>query len=1009
MHSPRNLIPLDASCGLAACELQNAISPAGGASVLRGRATGISTEPLGKRLSGEYYEPQPLTALLQRTGPAVFATTSDQIENTMKRSTVALLTLTLVAASIAGCERGGNESNAVERTAELIIGYDDLDIPFEEFRLDNGLRVIVHEDHKAPIIATNLWYHVGSKNENPGKTGFAHLFEHLMFNGTENYDDEYFGPFEQVGATNMNGTTNSDRTNYYQTVPTTALDLALWMESDRMGHLLGAIDQDKLDEQRGVVQNEKRQGDNRPYGKAFDYITENLFPVGHPYSWTTIGSMEDLNAASLEDVREWFATYYGPNNATLVLAGDIDVATAREKAELYFGHIPAGPPLARLETWIPTLSQERRMVVEDRVPQARIYKTWPSPEWGQDEAEWLSLAGSILGDGRNSRLYQRLVYEEQVATDVRVFASADEIAGGFVIWATAQPGQDLAEVERLLDEEVQRFLEDGPSPDELARIVTETRAGFIRASERVSGKASILIEGAVFGGRPDAYKDSLAIMNSALPDDLRDAARRWLSQPAFTLEIHPFAANLAATALDADRSGPPSPASFPQAEFPDLQIGELSNGIRLIVATRDAVPVVHLSLQLNIGYAADQFSQPGTAGLTIDMLEEGTVSRDALQISEELAQLGANLRTGSNLDYSFLSLSALTENLQPSLEIYGDVILNPAFPESGLERLKRLTIAAIQREKTTPSSMALRIFPQLIYGEGHAYSLPMTGSGTEASVAALQRADLVDFHATWFRPNNATMIVVGDTNLAEIKPRLDQLFEGWAPGEIPEKTIPAVTLPEQTRVFLVDRPGSEQSVIITGHVIAPRSDVRELAIQAMNFSFGGSFTSRINLNLREDKAWSYGVRSIIIDTMKQRPFIIYAPVQTDRTAESMLELDRELREVRTSRPVSAEEVDTSKRQNTLGLPGRWETARAVMSDIAEIVRFGLPEDYWQHYPQLVEAVNVAEVNDVARSLLAPDGLTWVVVGDLERIEADIRALTLGPVELMDADGNLLSN
>ena len=917
------------------------------------------------------------------------------------------LVLPLSLCALAACEQQDAISPAGDASA--VVAQDDLNIPFDEFTLENGLRVIVHEDHKAPIIATNLWYHVGSKNENPGKTGFAHLFEHLMFNGTENYDDEYFGPFQEVGATNMNGTTNTDRTNYYQTVPTSALDLALWMESDRMGHLLGVITQERLDEQRGVVQNEKRQGENQPYGKAFDYITANVFPPGHPYSWTTIGSMEDLNAASLEDVQEWFATYYGPNNATLVLAGDIDVATAREKTELYFGDIPPGPPLARLETWIPTILHDRRMVVEDRVPQARIYKTWSAPEWGSLDSEWLSLAGSILGDGRNSRLYQRLVYDEQIATDVGVYALSDEIAGGFLVYATAQPGQDLAEVERLLDEELARFLEDGPSRNELARVVTETRASFIRVMERISGKASILVEGAVFGGRPDAYQDSLAIMDSAEPGDLRDAARVWLSQPAFTLEVHPFAGNLAASAEGADRSSLPFPETFPQAEFPELQIGELSNGIRVIVATRDAVPVIHMSLQVDSGYAADQFSKPGAAGLTIDMLEEGTTSRDALEISEELAELGADLRTGANLDYAFVSLSALTENLEASMDIYGDVILNPAFPQSGLDRLKRLTIAAIQREKTTPVSMALRIFPQLIYGEGHAYSLPMTGSGTEASINALETADLVDFHSTWFRPNNATMIVVGDTNLAEITPHLEALFEDWAPSDIPEKTIPAVTLPEQTRVVLIDRPGSEQSFIIAGHIMTPKSDERELAIQSMNFSFGGSFTSRVNMNLREDKAWSYGVRSVIIDTMRQRPFIIYAPVQTDKTAASMLELDREFREIRTSRPISEEEVNTSKRQDTLRLPGRWETARAVMNDIAEIVRFGLPEDYWRGYADLVAAVDVAEVNAAARDLLAPDSLTWVVVGDLALIEADIRALNLGPIELMDADGNLLGN
>jgi zinc protease len=509
--------------------------------------------------------------------------------------------------------------------------------------------------------------------------------------------------------------------------------------------------------------------------------------------------------------------------------------------------------------------------------------------------------------------------------------------------------------------------------------------------------------------RPDAYQDSLEIINTAVPNDLRDVTRKWLGRPAFSLEVHPFATTLTAVAQDVDRSTLPFPDSFPQAEFPALQTGELSNGIRLIVATRDAVPVIHMSLQLNSGYAADQFSRPGTAGVTIDMLEEGTTSRDALDISEELAELGAELRTGSNLDYSFVSLSALTENLEPSLDIYRDVILNPAFPESGLDRLKRLTIAGIQREKTTPASMALRLFPQLIYGEGHAYSLPMTGSGTEASVSALQRDDLVDFHETWFRPNNATMIIVGDTNLDEITPQLEAMFADWEPGEIPEKSIPTVALPEQAKVVLVDRPDSEQSFIIVGHIMAPRADERELAIQTMNSSFGGSFTSRVNMNLREDKAWSYGVRSSIIDTMRQRPFITYAPVQTDKTAASMLELDREFREIQTSRPISDEEVNTSKSRDTLALPGRWETARAVMNDIAEIVRFGLPEDYWRHYPALVDAVNVAEVNEAAKELIAPNQLTWVVVGDLSLIEADIRALNLGPVELMDADGNLLGN
>ncbi|MDD9996541.1 MAG: pitrilysin family protein [Rhodospirillaceae bacterium] len=886
----------------------------------------------------------------------------------------------------------------------------DIDIPYEEFYLDNGLRVIVHEDRKAPIVAVTLWYHVGSRNENPGKTGFAHLFEHLMFNGSENHDAEYFEPLEQVGVTGINGTTNNDRTNYFQTVPSSALDLALWLESDRMGHLLGAIDQEKLDEQRGVVQNEKRQGENQPYGKAFTYITENVFPEGHPYSWSVIGSMEDLNAASLDDVHEWFRTYYGPNNATLVLAGDIDIETARDSVQRHFGAIPPGPPLARMEAWVPTLEHDRRMVTEDRVRQARIYRTWPIPEWGSAELDLMSLANGVLTGGQTSRLYQRLVYEDQIATDAGGFIFQGEISGAYILWATAQPGQDLAAVEETLDEELQRFLKDGPTDRELSRVIAQSRSSFVRGVERVggfSGKSGILAESAVFGGRPDAYKDSLALLDTAKPEDLRNVAENWLAKGSFILEVHPYNDRMAASGDDADRSALPMPESYPGARFPNLERAELTNGMQLIVARRDAVPVVNFNLQLDAGYAADQFGAPGTAALAMTLLDQGTTTRGALEISEELAQLGARLSAGSNLDFSSVSLSALKENLAASLDIYSDVILNPAFSEEELERQRRLRLSQIQREKSEPVSMALRIFPALIYGDDHAYALPMTGSGTEESVSAITRDDLVAYHDTWFKPNNATMIVVGDTTLEEIAPMLGSLFADWSPGEVPEKNIPTVELQEESRIILVDRPGSEQSIIFGGQLVFDRSDEREMALRAANEAFGGAFTSRINMNLREDKAWSYGVRSMLVDTQSQRPFIVYAPVQTDRTADSLVELDREIRELLDQRPVDRDEIATFARRNTLTLPGRWETASAVAGDIAELVRFGLPDDYWDHYAGLVEGVTVEDANAAVQAELRPDRLVWVVVGDLEAIEESVRALNLGRVDFMDVDGNLL--
>jgi zinc protease len=883
----------------------------------------------------------------------------------------------------------------------------DPEIAFEEFHLDNGLRVIVHEDRKAPIVAVTLWYHVGSKNEAVGKTGFAHLFEHLMFNGSEHHNDEYFGPFQEVGATSMNGTTDFDRTNYFQTVPTTAVDLALWMESDRMGHLLPAIDQEKLDEQRGVVQNEKRQGDNQPYGKVFEQIITNLFPPGHPYSWDVIGSMEDLNAATLDDVRQWFQTYYGPNNATLVLAGDIDVETAKAKVELYFGDIPPGPPLTHRERFIPPTVPESRIIMEDRVPEARVYKVWRGPEWRSDDVALIELADYVLTSGKTSRLYQRLVYEDQIATSVGAFSLTNEIAGAYIVYATAGEGQDLRAVEHVLDEEMQRFLTQGPTRAELERVKTEIRSSFIRGVEQVggfSGKAQILAENAVFGGRPDFYKRSLEVLNGATAEDVVEAARRWLSGNAITIEVHPYAEELSAEPGGADRTRLPMPATFPSAPFPDLSQTTLSNGMRLIVAERRAVPVVQFTLQVNAGYAADQFASPGTANLAIEMLDEGTETLNALEISDSLARLGAQLSSGSNLDESEVSLSALKENLDESLRIYADVILNPAFAAEELERLRRLQIAQIQQEKNTPQSMALRVVPKLLYGDGHAYSLPLTGSGTEEAVAALQRGDLVRFHETWFKPNNATMIVVGDTTLAEIQPKLEALFAAWERGEVPDKSLPAVALPPQPRVFLIDRPGAEQSIVIAGQVVAPKREEDDIAVEAMNDILGGNFTSRINMNLREDKAWSYGARTLILDTRAQRPFIAYAPVQTDQTAPSISEIVKEIEEYRGERSATEQEVATSKKRSTLTLPGRWETASAVAGDIQDLVRFGLPDDYWHEYAELVEKLSVTEVNAAAR-MLAPSQLTWVVVGDRAKIESSIRALDLGEVSILDADGN----
>jgi zinc protease len=896
---------------------------------------------------------------------------------------------------------------ALTLAAAPLAAQTPVDIPYTKFTLPNGLTVLVHEDHKAPIVAVNVWYHVGSKNERPGRTGFAHLFEHLMFNGSEHYDKEFMGPLERAGATGLNGTTNEDRTNYFVNVPTSALDLVLFLESDRMGHLTGAISQAKLDEQRGVVQNEKREGENEPYGKVWDFLTPRLYPANHPYAWTTIGSMEDLDAAKLDDVKGWFETYYGPANAVLVIAGDIDVATAKDKVVRYFGDIPSGPPIARQGVWIAKRSGSPRGWMQDRVPQTRIYKVWNVPEWGSADADDLSLAASVLSTGKSSRFFRRLVYDEQIASDVDASLELREIGGLFTIEAGVRPGVDPARVERAIDQELARFLAGGPTAVELQRAKTLARAEFIRGVERIGGfggKSDVLAKGQVFAGRPDFYRVQMGRVASATAAAVRGAAIRWLSDGVYTLQVDPFPDYSAAT-KGVDRTKLPDVGVAPKAEFPTLERATLSNGLKIVLAERRAVPVVQFNLLLDAGYAADQFARPGTASLAMSMLDEGTTTLSALQISERLAELGATLGAGSQLDVSRVSLTALRERLDPALALYADVVLHPAFRQPDLERLRKQRLVQIQREKADPLGMALRVFPKVVFGEGHAYANPWSGSGTEASARQITRDDLVKFHRTWFKPNHATLVVVGATTMAEIRPKLERLFAGWRPGEVPSKNIAQVTPSPRPEVYLLDRPGAEQTTLIAGNVAPPKANPDEPAIETMSAVLGSDFSSRLNMNLREDKHWSYGAYSFIRDARGPRPFLALAPVQTDKTKEAIVELQKELKGIVRDRPIQPDELERAKASLTLTLPGSWETMDAIGGTIGEIVAFGLDDRYFDTYADRVRAETIATVTEAAGRTVRPDQLIWVIVGDRAKIEPAVRELGLGEIHLVDADGN----
>ncbi len=906
-----------------------------------------------------------------------------------------------------------------------------VDIPYEEFTLPNGLRVVVHTDRKAPVVAVNIWYHVGAKDEPAGRTGFAHLFEHLMFQASENHRGEFFEPFKQVGVTDQNGTTNTDRTNYFQNVPTTALDMALWMESDRMGHLLGAVDQAALDEQRGVVQNEKRQGENQPYGQVWDKLTRALYPAGHPYHHGVIGSMNDLNAASLEDVKNWFRAWYGPNNAVLVLAGDIDVKTAREKVARYFGDIPAGPTMAQPAVNVAKRDADTREVMADKVPQARIYRAWNVAQTGTVDIDQLQLFARVLGGAKSSRLDQRLLHNDKLVDNISAGAYASQLGSNFIVMATVKQGVDPARVEQVIDEEIRRLINEGPSADELARAKTAFRSGFIRGIERIGGfggKADALAECAVYEGDPGCFRTSLANIDKASAADIKAVAGKWLDVGSHTIVVEPGERTPLAelpsetpapfqmpavdpkyttTPSQVDRSaGVPKTEKFPELKFPALQRATLKNGTQLILAERHDIPVVQLSYQFDGGFTADQGRKPGTASFTMSMLDEGAGERGSLAFADAADALGARFGTSASLDGATIYGSALKENLAPSLALFADLLRKPRFDQHEIDRVKATWIAGIKQEKVQPNAMAMRVLPPLLYGAGHPYAIPFTGSGDEEAIAALGREDLVQFHKDWIRPEGATLVVVGDTTLKEIVPLLNRVLGDWkGEGQAPKVPAPAeVARPSTPRIYLMDQPGSVQANLIVGQVVPSTMDPGTIRFDFANGVLGGDFTSRLNMNLREDKHWSYGVRASASNTLGQRPWMTMAPVQIDKTAESLQELQREITEFATGqRPPTDAEVARIRAIQTLSLPGAYETAAAVMSTIASNVRYQRPDDYVFKRKAEIESLTAADVAEAAKAL-DPNALTWVVVGDLKQTEAPIRALGLGEVTIVDADG-----
>ncbi|MBZ6377409.1 peptidase M16 [Pacificimonas flava] len=877
-----------------------------------------------------------------------------------------------------------------------------VEIPYESFTLDNGLRVITHTDRKAPIVAVSIWYHVGSKDEPEGKTGFAHLFEHLMFNGTEHDDRDYFEALQEIGATSYNGTTWFDRTNYFQNVPTPALERILFLESDRMGHLLGAVTQEKLDAQIGVVQNEKRQGDNQPFGTTWYRILEGLFPEGHPYRHSTIGSMEDLSNATLDDVKEWFRSWYGPNNAVLVLAGDIDAETARPLVEKYFGDIPPGPANpGRLEAWVPTREDTVREVMQDRVSNARVYRNWAVPGLQDEVSNDLTVAAAILANGPTSRLYQRLVRDEQLATGVSGNVQTLEAVGILQLTVDVQPGGDVAAVERIVDEEIARFRRDGPTPEEVARVAMRIVSGTVRGLESVGGfggKAVTLAQGELYSENPEYYREQLEDFVALTPEEVRAAAAEWMDTGGYELVVTPYG-QLAASTEAYDRSQPPAVGDLPSLDFPDVERAELSNGIEVTFARRTAVPVVEIAAVFDAGDAADPRDALGTQALLLSLLDEGTETRSANEIAEAEERLGASIGASSGSDTTRIGLSALTSNLDASLELYADIVRNPAFAQDELDRVRNIQLASIEREMTQPQGLALRLLPPLIYGETHPYGIPLTGTGTAEGVRSVTREDLFAFRDSWLRPDNAEIFVVGDTTLEEILPKLEAQFGDWrASGPVRgTKLFSDVEPPAESRIVLVDRPESPQSYIFAGYPLTVKGLDDDIALAVANVPLGGIFTSRLNMNLREEKGWSYGVRSSISGVREQAPFYVTAPVQSDRTGEALAELRSEIADFVGGDPITEEETVETIAFLTGRLPGAYESASSVLGALISNANLDRPDDYQETYAERLRALDAETVAARAQAEIDPDKLIYVVVGDAAVVRPQLEQLGL-PIE-----------
>jgi zinc protease len=904
-------------------------------------------------------------------------------------------------------------------------------LKFEKYTLPNGLEVILREDHRLPLVAVDLWYHVGPVNEKAGRTGFAHLFEHMMFEGSEHVGEKaHIKYVEGAGATDINGTTSYDRTNYFETVPSNEVDLALWLESDRMGFLLETLDRTKLANQRDVVRNELRQDEGEPYDVADEAQGHLLFPKGHPYYGNVIGSHADVEAARLLDVRDFFHTYYTPNNASIAIVGDFNAAEMKAKVEKYFGPIPAGPKVDKVSVVTPPITSERRATVTDTVQLPRLSVAWLAPEAFHPGDADADVFLSVLGGGKTSRLYQKLVYETQVAQSVGCSDDSMMVTSIAHCEITARPGVKLEALEAAFDKEVEALRKDGPTAVELERVRNQSLSGLIEGLQRLGGfggVADMMNRYNQYKGDPGYLPEDVARYEAATPATVKkiaqdvfgknqrvviycvpgekkteDVARSPENTDADVKVIPPYSA--AFEKAQEWRKDAPKPGPDPTLHLPTPKMFALNNGMKVYLIEEHSLPVFSAALVSMAGGEKNPSGKPGLAAFTAQMLGEGTATRSSTQLANDVAQIGAGLGAQAGTDQAFASISSLSNNSGPSMELLSDVVLHPAFKDEEVERIRQQRLVAIQQEADSPDALVFRVGAKALYGD-QPYGYESVG--TPGSVKAITKGDMSAFWNAHYAAGDSALIMAGDVSESEAKRLAEKYFGGWSgTGSAGESMVPLAPAPPSRRVILVDKPGSPQTALFGFGLGVPRNTPDYAAVSEMNSILGGLFASRINMNLREKNGFTYGATSGFAFHRGGGPFYAGAQVRTDITGPAAKELFTELNRIHTD-PATPEELKLAKDNALRSLPGQFATVGDEIGLMGELYVYSLPLDYFEKLPAEFEAVTPEAVAKAAKDYVHPENLIVIAVGDKAKIQGELEKLNLGPMEQRDESGELV--